>query len=317
MKRLTFINIFKCKKTILIITLLFIVAIGYAYQYNEEKIILETRLNDIDSDYKEAEWMLVDSILDLTIIYNDQDANHISDLIEKNIRLTYPNINDLESDFNKDTIANTEIPKIIYDTIKNNNTYWISDLNDSLAIFSDGFVIDYVLYDISKKPLQNWDEYKKIDLNDQYPILLNKKPNERLFLFLNRKYDNYRITNLTKEDIYNIYKTYGISGLKNYKYISVAHITPDGDIFGNKSYEVNKKMHKITIVKEVSIYDIIEDHFNYLIATSKEHTENEKKNAIAEYNTQMIKYLAAFVTITSVLILTLFILLQRNGNKKQ
>ena len=116
--------------------------------------------------------------------------------------------------------------------------------------------------------------------------------------------DHIKITEVSYDQMKDVYIKEGMEGLKNYQFMAPAYITKNGDIFGNKDIEagINQDTHKFIVIQFYNLYDQI-DHVD------KHHFESDQDILVTEerYSRILEKiYLFGTIMSSAIVIIILF-----------
>lgn len=257
-------------------------------------------LNFIISNAKDMQLHIRDTVDDnikynITILMDkltseaNNNVNRVAVKIEDMISNKYPYSNMLNSNL-KESLDNddyTELCKLISPCIKNN---YLNDIKtDSNTIFvatNKGIICDYSYIDCpfkkdrknKKQHYRTWQSYIDNSCNKELAensvnALINKDTSGIIAYQYKESNDtSNQYSEIDNDKLFDIYKKYGIEGLKGYEILVPTYITENGDIFGKEDIinGVRQDTYKLIIVQRVNVYDQIMANYKSIFEARSE-----------------------------------------------
>ena len=207
------------------------------------------------------------------------DATITADLKETAIEmrteiLSLENLDQLEQDLNEGKIPR-DLSDIFRKHLQRSTTVIGEDsqLNNISVYMEEGVIEDFShVYAYNGDGSRTWEVEKRHEQNTKlYDNTINAILTQNSDIYYAEQVasldnanipEEYMIDYMNKEILADMYKKYGIEGLKSFTFLVPVYIDKDGDIFGNADIVNGKHVrnNKFIIVQRYSLYDYIINH---------------------------------------------------------
>lgn len=228
------------------------------YMYSVERIKNSEEQSVLD--YRNIMFDRIYSELDLLQHQAKESVINLASDIEEDLREL--DLDKVHTDLDNG-VMNTDMYKVIRDGINGKSLNGINNYKNSVIVMSQDGIFEDFNYERASVQFRSWDD----EINHAWNKYLEEEAINKLLihsrgLIATEKINHLgkahiKITELTEDNLREVYLKEGIAGLQNYQFKVAAYITESGDIFGNEDIVsgVKQKTHKLIIIQEFNLYD--------------------------------------------------------------
>lgn len=264
----------KIQKIVALCTLVVLLCIVlFSYKLYDEYKTVEYHYTTVQESMKNQVNIILKTALTENVKKAEEYMNDNTNIIHARLLSEYgDDLDGLENDIALPT-EDSKIAKILNDVLtdfyinedtSSNKPFVISMSN---VIWNKSFIngkVDNSVMTIDE--LINIQYNKKL-ASDAINAIKDKNIQKNDFIFWefipNTDIEHEIISDMYINEIYNIYHTEGLDGLKSYELLIPTYITKDGDIFGNSDINsLGQKMdnYKLIVIQRISVYDILKKY---------------------------------------------------------
>lgn len=229
----------------------------------------------IQKNKKDMEWKLIEDLLNSNYDIAKEEARVNAIELEYSLRYNYPNMDELEEQFNKGEYSN-EFNTILTDIIRSKDQkseFYLTLVGTRKYLISMYSNTDsHSLGNIDSSKQVTWEHIAKISNNPELTTdaiqAVLKKDNRMIYIVSDESnFDSVNnMTQVTNDGLKKLYYSSGRDALKSISLLAPAYITDSGDIFGteDKTFLKSNDNNKLIIVKSVNVGEIINNNELYI-----------------------------------------------------
>lgn len=254
--------------TILTAALSFYITMYETNNLRETNAVIEER-------QQEVKWKIVEGVIEDGYKLARKDAANSALEIEYALRYNYPNLSDLEEQFNKGQYS-LEFNNILRDIVLTDrsdlqmNVTLIGTREHLISMFSK--TDDHLLSMVDSSEQVSWASLVETNANPRLTeFALNAILNKHSGIIytansVSKSGTIEKIPYSSMKELKQIFLTEGIDELRNITLLAPAYITETGDIFGidDKTFLKSNDNHKMIVIKTVDVGDLLDQNKLYM-----------------------------------------------------